>query len=53
MDQLIFTILSSAHILVGLHDMRGAVADACELVEDMWEVGRGAAVGWVIFWGIG
>ncbi len=46
---LILTFLSSAHILVGLHDMRGAVADACELVEDMWEVGRGAAVGY--FWG--
>jgi hypothetical protein len=39
---LVFTILSSAHILVGLHDMRGAVADACELVKDMWEVVVGA-----------
>jgi hypothetical protein len=39
MFQLIFfTLLSSAHILVGLHDMRGAVEDACELVEDMWGV---------------
>ena len=45
----ILTLLSSAHILVGLHDMRGAVADACELVEDMWEVVD--EVGWVIFGG--